>query len=1221
MEVVRADPKKTFKLERKIGKGTYGEVWQARWRSNGQAIAIKIIDDIAEALEEVKETRALNRLCYSHPNLPQFMGVYVNNPVDDLLQPQVWIAMELCGGGTVTELAKRCAKLIPCLTEICPNDLLNKAVPRNSPKHPDLVNQLAVVHCPCLTHRRARNKRRLEQGLKRRGVSTKTSHGLFIPRSTNLGEIALGRLPTPVIKYLLFSTVSALAHLHSFGVIHRDVKGSNILLTDNGEVKLVDFGISCRLKDSLVGRTTIIGTPYWMAPEVIDTEKCDGYDTRADVWSLGVTGLELWEAEPPLAGVPPMKAFSLITHGPHPLSLYASPSSLSEIDENDNSNEVLRTCNDHMPSEMMDFLSKCLDKDHRRRPSSTELLQHRFLACSQMSFAKARNLLLSLMRSLPATGIAARRLSEPPKLKYPLVKQQMEPVSETEANLESRAGDVGTNIAPSTANASMGQRYTSTVSLNISSLSSVVSTPSAVNTDTASTVCARKLSADNPPDTGSTNNTQESLLTNAMDPPTYPYPHQSTLRGSTASTTTSTMAASPLHRSQSAKFCSSAPTSSSAYFSGNSRTEDYERGVGGGKEEIAEPRSDIDMESSGEYEREEEAELPVELEVDGPLQALKQDGCYTDVNGVLVYTPPTSEYRSLFQVDKDELTRLAAKILNKARGEGRDQIVCVVGKSHDPAFSLCQLIFEEIPFLLDTTKELIRTTYLISEKLCGRQELSLQSIEFALSKDFRALGVSTKASFCPYTSFRPLVDSPLLRGFRALFAFSRPTNVCQSKDISEVVQFQLLIMSAGFSPQDIIGMYRILLAVAGMTSLGRSAVKVTKVSPTIGNLRTLPENIYDNIQKNILRGDPLNPALLPFVTPEEVANLLGISARSFTRLIYFPSNHQESISKTVVSRHFWRYLHYRKRRLFSPNTVFSQNDSGFFEDSSVRKLSVQRKRAHHQDTPIRIPGYFFKRHNAGENPLGVYHCRVLKRVVPRRRGRRQPNRDVVNTLSKHLYSLCITLAFDRLNALLHASLNRDSMEPAFKIKICTFHPASRSLFSNAVLDLLHSRFAKTQTEIFAQDTLQRTLDDFFEEQARIILASLSQTCHKKHPMPPRGSGYLSSLTMRDFISQTFPTQQSDSEKFFVMHYHGKETYSLSDLLHSFSPLHQSEQILRLLSCSTFPSVIDSKVRQDVHSSPVSVSWFSFPRLDKEKATRIFSSISGHQRSSARAYFR
>ena len=92
-----------------------------------------------------------------------------------------------------------------------------------------------------------------------------------------------------------------------------------------------------------------------LSPKVIDTEKSDGYDTRADVWSLGVTGLELWEAEPPLAGVPPMKAFSLITHGPHPLSFYPTKAP-PEIEESED--EKLHLCNDQMPTGLLDFLSR-----------------------------------------------------------------------------------------------------------------------------------------------------------------------------------------------------------------------------------------------------------------------------------------------------------------------------------------------------------------------------------------------------------------------------------------------------------------------------------------------------------------------------------------------------------------------------------------------------------------------------------------------------------------------------------------------------------------------------------------------------------------------------------------------------------------------------------------------------------------------------------------------
>ncbi|EUB56354.1 Serine/threonine-protein kinase svkA [Echinococcus granulosus] len=129
-----------------------------------------------------------------------------------------------------------------------------------------------------------------------------------------------------------------------------------------------------------------------MPKEVIDTEKSEGYDTRADVWSLGVTGLELWEAEPPLAGVPPMKAFSLITHGPHPLSLY--PSRLPPESE-EAKDDLLQPCSDLMPPEMFDLLSNRHCGNESPLPPKIErtLIDARSIACSdwlsRMAAAKA----------------------------------------------------------------------------------------------------------------------------------------------------------------------------------------------------------------------------------------------------------------------------------------------------------------------------------------------------------------------------------------------------------------------------------------------------------------------------------------------------------------------------------------------------------------------------------------------------------------------------------------------------------------------------------------------------------------------------------------------------------------------------------------------------------------------------------------------------------------
>ncbi|XP_052129317.1 myosin-IIIb-like [Frankliniella occidentalis] len=144
------------------------------------------------------------------------------------------------------------------------------------------------------------------------------------------------RLSDDQIAFILRETVEALVYLHANHCMHRDVKGHNILLTEEGNVKLVDFGVSSHLQATLGRRNTSVGTPYWMAPEVIACEQQldSSYDCRCDVWSVGITAIELAEGEPPLSDLHPMRALFQIPRNPPPqiLEVFRKFSNLMRVE-------------------------------------------------------------------------------------------------------------------------------------------------------------------------------------------------------------------------------------------------------------------------------------------------------------------------------------------------------------------------------------------------------------------------------------------------------------------------------------------------------------------------------------------------------------------------------------------------------------------------------------------------------------------------------------------------------------------------------------------------------------------------------------------------------------------------------------------------------------------------------------------------------------------------
>ncbi|XP_059357885.1 traf2 and NCK-interacting protein kinase-like isoform X6 [Carassius carassius] len=270
------DPAGIFELVELVGNGTYGQVYKGRHVKTGQLAAIKCMDVTGEEEEEIKAEINMLKKYSHHRNIATYYGAFIKkNPpgVDD----QLWLVMEFCGAGSVTDLIKNT-----------------------------------------------------------KGNSLREDWTAYISR-----EILRG-----------------LTHLHHHKVIHRDIKGQNVLLTENAEVKLVDFGVSAQLDRTVSRRNTFIGTPYWMAPEVIacDENPDATYDYKSDLWSLGITAIEMAEGAPPLCDMHPMRALFLIPRSPAP-----------------------RLKSKKWSKKFQSFIESCLVKNHNQRPSTEHLIKHPFI--------------------------------------------------------------------------------------------------------------------------------------------------------------------------------------------------------------------------------------------------------------------------------------------------------------------------------------------------------------------------------------------------------------------------------------------------------------------------------------------------------------------------------------------------------------------------------------------------------------------------------------------------------------------------------------------------------------------------------------------------------------------------------------------------------------------------------------------------------------------------
>lgn len=182
-----------------------------------------------------------------------------------------------------------------------------------------------------------------------------------------------GSLTEAQIAYVCKETLTGLAYMHGLRKMHRDIKGANILLTDNGDVKLADFGVSAQITATISKRKSFIGTPYWMAPEVAAVERKGGYDYQCDIWAVGITAIELAELQPPMFDLHPMRALFLMSK-----SNFVPPKLKDKHKWSAN---------------LHSFVKMSLTKNPKRRPTAQKLLEHPL-------FGDTQGLTSQLMRDL-----------------------------------------------------------------------------------------------------------------------------------------------------------------------------------------------------------------------------------------------------------------------------------------------------------------------------------------------------------------------------------------------------------------------------------------------------------------------------------------------------------------------------------------------------------------------------------------------------------------------------------------------------------------------------------------------------------------------------------------------------------------------------------------------------------------------------------------------------
>ena len=303
------DPRTKYSDFKELGSGASGQVFSVVSKERGGVRAIKYCNleqdnsSMAQLLDEI----IFQRSC-DHRNIVQIYECY-------LLKNQVALAMELMDGGMLTNCcAANCPFPEPCVAFVAKSTLMG----------------LAAIHRHFRVH-----------------------------RDIKVYLCAFSHLCTCALPLTLLPLLNVLSWLHTLALF----KSDNILVDMSGNVKLADFGFGAFLTKEESTRASVVGTPFWMAPELISAEK--GYGTGVDIWSLGITIIEMIDGEPPLMNQPVMRALLLITLQPAP------------------------TPANKCSSPLLHFLNKMLVKFPANRATAEQLLLHPFLrsACNQSEFA------------------------------------------------------------------------------------------------------------------------------------------------------------------------------------------------------------------------------------------------------------------------------------------------------------------------------------------------------------------------------------------------------------------------------------------------------------------------------------------------------------------------------------------------------------------------------------------------------------------------------------------------------------------------------------------------------------------------------------------------------------------------------------------------------------------------------------------------------------------